>query len=1014
MADESDPFAQFDTGTAEPDPFAQFTVEHQLSAVRSDQAKDIDPKTAVELYKLTQNEVGGQGIEAQQAFLETVFNRAKVRKQSIADTINDRNYYPAASFKEVPLHDGVDTTDYQDVLNNVINGSNISDFATGNASGNVGFGGGPQTAQFGGEKFGIEEPDLRGAHVPTKAVEHDPFEKFADTSLDKFIPETFSSEEQVAAAERIMRDHPVFKNALDAASEIISGMLPKSATDYVKALFPPVMAYEQARQVISSDKPLDALTAQLPLIGRIPEIVSAEQTPPGSKERFTAAFKTVNDILLIASAAKARGFKAKESALPPASTREIPAPQPFGNFEPLNPVRGSGKFRATYRIDKELGDRMEGIGAAREAGALRSEYAWRNIVNDLDTAQQTDVGRYLLSERLQGVNPKHPQILSPDEMARIGGDKKMGKAIDYYRKNIEPEMENLHKRAGTTEASIAGQRGQYIPLIPKTEELLPGVIEGLGPQIRAGRASRITKFAREAKGMAKEYDTDLRNILREGYSEPTRKALLNEFYQAVKRKGLSDTDKFEDLPPEIANNLNEIIGPKSQVSGLLRGVRSVQRGATSIALTANPAELMNHERRQLNQLAAKPQVGVHPVARIVEALIPYIGPKTGAFIRSVTANFVPGSENVAILQDIFDSGGGSSRSFSEMYQLRSKFAKGTGLAWLQRKTHNLLFGIPKGRGIQGWDLRMRVQLEKIRRAAEGNRDPQRIREFANQLGQYGAHPDWIIGALRELNPYAATTLPMRWTELKTAMGVSGLKSKSVPMKLFRQAETLLRGTGGTILGLTTANYLLSGKWPWENDPGHEFDLNLGMKGPSGKNQYLKFRVIAPELSRPVSTTGLPAIARERTAKEPQPLSALLTSLANQGLSIVGGPAQNALLTALSGKVPYLVKSPGRGPEIMDVTDTPKGGSRGIEQVKRTVAGLNPLGETIVSPRYEPELTPALKYLERPIGGFRGIRPFGSMFSESYEKKPKHTKGRPRRQSRAQMIAKQRRQMKSPY
>src|SRR5204863_8206042 len=99
-----------------------------------------------------------------------------------------------------------------------------------------------------------------------------------------------------------------------------------------------------------------------------------------------------------------------------------------------------------------------------------------------------------------------------------------------------------------------------------------------------------------------------------------------------------------------------------------------------------------------------------------------------------------------------------------------------GLSKLQHATQNMLFSIPRGRGVGGWDLRMRVQLEKIRRAVEGNVDPQRIREFANQIGQYGAHPDWIIRFLRAFNPYAATTGPMRVTEFKTAVGVTGLKS----------------------------------------------------------------------------------------------------------------------------------------------------------------------------------------------------------------------------------------------
>lgn len=50
-------------------------------------------------------------------------------------------------------------TKYADMLAKVRGGSNLSNYATGNASGTVGFAGGPQTYASGGERFGIEGPD---------------------------------------------------------------------------------------------------------------------------------------------------------------------------------------------------------------------------------------------------------------------------------------------------------------------------------------------------------------------------------------------------------------------------------------------------------------------------------------------------------------------------------------------------------------------------------------------------------------------------------------------------------------------------------------------------------------------------------------------------------------------------------------------------------------------------------------------------------------------------------------
>ena len=53
---------------------------------------------------------------------------------------------------------------FGEALQYVCEGSNISRLATGNASGHVGFAGGPQTFASGtGERFGIEGPDMRWA-----------------------------------------------------------------------------------------------------------------------------------------------------------------------------------------------------------------------------------------------------------------------------------------------------------------------------------------------------------------------------------------------------------------------------------------------------------------------------------------------------------------------------------------------------------------------------------------------------------------------------------------------------------------------------------------------------------------------------------------------------------------------------------------------------------------------------------------------------------------------------------
>ena len=136
-----------------------------LSAVRSKFIDELaDPGVKSGLLALTHAEVGNQGPQARQAFMESVINRAAARNRSVADTVYDRNYYPDITFRRmrqgVPAHLA---GDYDRLLQQVAQGSNVSNFATGNASGSVGFAGGPHTYSANGERFGVEGPDRKWA-----------------------------------------------------------------------------------------------------------------------------------------------------------------------------------------------------------------------------------------------------------------------------------------------------------------------------------------------------------------------------------------------------------------------------------------------------------------------------------------------------------------------------------------------------------------------------------------------------------------------------------------------------------------------------------------------------------------------------------------------------------------------------------------------------------------------------------------------------------------------------------
>lgn len=145
-----------------------YTVPRQaptLTSFREPFRKELaDPDLRARLYALAHAEVGAQGPDAQQAFVESVMNRAAARNKSLSDTIHDRNYFPPVTMSRVSA--GIDPSKhdyYSPIVDKVLDGSNVSRFATGNASGTVGFNKGPQTVAFNGERFGIEGPDQKWA-----------------------------------------------------------------------------------------------------------------------------------------------------------------------------------------------------------------------------------------------------------------------------------------------------------------------------------------------------------------------------------------------------------------------------------------------------------------------------------------------------------------------------------------------------------------------------------------------------------------------------------------------------------------------------------------------------------------------------------------------------------------------------------------------------------------------------------------------------------------------------------
>jgi hypothetical protein len=97
-----------------------------------------DPRTAQLLMASTYAEVGNQGPEAQLAYIESVMNRASAQNRSLASVLTDTHYYPDTTIRRLnQTFKGSAYKYLRGLIVQALDGSNQSNFATGNESGDV-------------------------------------------------------------------------------------------------------------------------------------------------------------------------------------------------------------------------------------------------------------------------------------------------------------------------------------------------------------------------------------------------------------------------------------------------------------------------------------------------------------------------------------------------------------------------------------------------------------------------------------------------------------------------------------------------------------------------------------------------------------------------------------------------------------------------------------------------------------------------------------------------------------
>jgi hypothetical protein len=168
------------------------TIANAGAAQNVGALKDVRARIAEELQQpgmeqllmaSTQAEVGNQPAHVQQAYMESVMNRAAAENKTLRAIITNPNYYPSATKAKLGrTFSGPQAERMRSLIAGAVGGSNIAKFATGNESGGVRSGGAPILHDPGtGERF-VGENWTRDwiAKMKATAAQQAPTPKLAD------------------------------------------------------------------------------------------------------------------------------------------------------------------------------------------------------------------------------------------------------------------------------------------------------------------------------------------------------------------------------------------------------------------------------------------------------------------------------------------------------------------------------------------------------------------------------------------------------------------------------------------------------------------------------------------------------------------------------------------------------------------------------------------------------------------------------------------------------------------
>lgn len=408
--------------------------------------------------------------------------------------------------------------------------------------------------------------------------------------------------------------------------------------------------------------------------------------------------------------------------------------------------------------------------------------------------------------------------------------------------------------------------------------------------------------------------------------------------------------RFEEywLPIPMAKAFEEEI-VRSEVKAF--GQRNVWHkfaDFTTAAMLATVAEATRHSIRVLSMLSRVPR----PLGNgnALEMLVPYFGVRFNRLHEMMNVYNRP--EALHYERWLARINALPGRAFDEVDQLlqpsTGRFGKALNVAkGLVHKGRGFLFDLPEIEAsgwrtgplgapvparLWGFDVRARLvaadmfvtHLKATGRVADdvsiemlsksGNEFDAELREFMTQFGQFNTNIQTRIvqwARKTRLNPFAGSQGGFRAAEFETFFGFDRLPKQGVPPKLraWYSAQVIYGGWLGYMTMLTLGNKALSGKWPWENQEGHEFDLDIGLRDKDGAPTYISGNLLEPSFMRGARQVGVKALFDERGGRTITDRAANWVASGRAGQEVfsfvAGGPPVQSAMIAATGHAPYL-------------------------------------------------------------------------------------------------------------